>query len=195
MTADHAMLRPALVLLALIVFTGCGRANRSHGVASGSSSWTIASEDPLPGVDHGSINVTTLKCGSPQGVTVVIWSDLPNGGRQSANATSDLAWEEGHHVGAGGRRIGFRSETRDGLTASVAIDGSPFDTSNGRLFLVSTQGETPQVLQLKADVAEMPRDGEGLKEFAARHAEIEEFFTKAKAAGNARKAGDGDSTD
>ncbi len=158
-------LRPLLVLaIALIAVqsTGCG-SQPAIGHSGIGVPWTVGAEDVLPGtdidtpgIDCGTVSVEDFTSGSTNRVSVVIWSDLPSGaGGGSAGGYGRVDREKAivvaSHLAPDEREIRYRCETTDGAVASVSIEGARFDTSNGTLFLVSTQGDEPRVAQRQMD--------------------------------------------
>ncbi len=179
----------AMILLGITAAlpAGCGlRGQGQYGTLAGGASWYHAADDPIPGIDRGNATTIRLWCGRGDGIPLVIWSDL-NGGSHHGSGTTALAYVEGSHSGSGGRRVDYQCETRDGLAATVTIAGVNYDLANGALFLVSTQGDKPEVAQLPIDIGDFCRES-GLgrtldaKQFAAEHPEVLDFFKKRKPA-------------
>ena len=157
---------------------GCGP-QRVVGVSSGGPSWTVAADDPIPGIHHGSAAVARMKFGPPQGVTVVIWSDLSDATTRGATRP-DRAEVDGSLTGPAGKRVEFHCETVDGVAARVVVDGRRFDSARGSLFLMSTQSAAPQIEQLALDVGDLPQRGPELRDYALARPPIAEFFRRAK---------------
>jgi hypothetical protein len=167
-----------LLLFVLATTKGCG-SNRVVGMSSGGNSWTTASEDPIPGIHDGTIAVITLKFGPPAGVKVAVWTDV-SGGTTSGATRDDDAFVEGTLYVPDGRHIGYRCETCDGTVATVTFEGTTYDSTNGSLFLISTQSESPQIRQLDADVSTLPTEATALRDYAIAHPDIAAFFTDAR---------------
>lgn len=184
MHAGHRIVL-CLLILAAGTLAGCVKAHR-HGASSGGPSWSISTENPIPGIDHGTANISKLTCGPPEGVTVVVWSDLGNGSRSSAAADSRRAYDQVTHTGAGGRTISYTVETIDGESATITLQGATFTTTAGNLFLVSTQQGTPRVAQINLNVEDFPDEANAIKQFALDHEEIKDFFESAAAADKAK---------
>jgi hypothetical protein len=167
-----------LLLFALAATKGCGP-NRVVGISSGGTSWTTASDDPVPGIHDGTIAVITLKFGPPAGVKVAVWTDV-SGGTTNGATRDDEAFVEGTLFVPDGRHIGYRCETRDGIVATVTFEGTSYDSTNGSLFLISTQSESPQIRQLDTDVSTLPTEATALRDYAIGHPDIAAFFIDAK---------------
>ncbi|MBC8875270.1 MAG: hypothetical protein H8E44_38090 [Planctomycetes bacterium] len=167
-----------LVVVPFLAMPGCGP-RKVVGIASGGPSWTIVAEDPIPGIHDGTASVITLRFGPPTGVTVVVWSDVS---RSSTNGGTrdDHAFDEGTLLTTDGRRVEYRCETDNGTVAKVIIDGTAYDSTKGSLFLISTQSEKTQVKQLVADVRNIPREAEAIRDYALGNPEIAAFFKDAK---------------
>jgi hypothetical protein len=126
------------------------------------------------------VTFITLKAGSPEGVSFVVWSDLPNGASGSGGTdASGGASYTGHHQSAKGRRVEYRAKTTDGKSGSVTIGGTDYDLAKGSLFLVSTSFDPPKVAQISFDLSGFPK-GDALKEYAKSNPEIRDFFEKHK---------------
>ncbi|WP_425618506.1 hypothetical protein NA78x_002213 [Anatilimnocola sp. NA78] len=169
--------RRAFVLsacLLLLPLGGCYKATH-RGVATQSVSWTTTVDKPIPGVHVGSVDAVTLKHGPPLGVKVVFWGDVSRGKVQGLGSPTG-AHAEGELVTAGMATVKYRCESTDGTTATIDIDGQKFKTADGALFLISTQGATTKVKQLKFDVRQVPTNTQGVQQLAAENADISEFF-------------------
>jgi hypothetical protein len=142
--------------------------------------WDRYTKNPVPGIDRGGVVAYTLKCGAPDGVRLVLWSDTSLSSHGSG--TVRRTFVDGHFTGAAGRSVEYLCETTDGRTARIEIDGKMFDLSQGSLFLVSTQQEKPRVAQLAQDTTNFPNEAGALREFALANAEISKFFHEAQQA-------------
>ncbi|MFC1705607.1 hypothetical protein ACFL59_02150 [Planctomycetota bacterium] len=171
-----------LVLAAALatLLAGCvGGSSGTVGTRSGDINWWTSSEDPVPGIDSGQVTIATLMQGAPEGVAVAFWSDLWKSSSGNGHGEAKLSYYQGAHE-ADGRRVEFRSETRDGQSVTVTIAGRSYDRKNGSLFLISALGGTTQVQQLTVDLASFPREDEGVRKLAASNPDIAGFFRGAK---------------
>jgi hypothetical protein len=177
MSAPIKLTVASLVLVALMA-TGCG-SGRVSGISTGGTTWTVAAEEPVAGIHKGAIEVITLKLGSPNGVTVVVWCAGANGASSHGSTGPVSAFAEGHLQLPDETRVAFRCETDNGTSAKVTIDGREFETSKGSLFLISPQSEEMQIKQLAANVRDFPNEGVAIKDYALDNPEISAFFKDA----------------
>jgi hypothetical protein len=164
-------------VLVLIGIAGCGHKPTAHGVKGGQTGWTSGVANPIPGIDEACVTFVELKCGPPEGVQFVIWSDTSNGAGHGEGGVGGASYE-GHHSAIGNRRIDFRAKTIDGITGSVTIAGVEYDLAKGSLFLVSTHAVPPTVTQFAFDLSSLPEGANELKEFAKATPQIRDYFEK-----------------
>lgn len=167
------------LVLFVLLLSGCGPGNVT-GVSTGGLSWTVAAEDPIPGIHKGAAEVMTLKFGSATGVTIVVWCAGANGTSSHSSAGSDGAFSVGHFRLPDEAQVGFRCETNDGTMAKVMIAGHTYDTRKGSLFLISRLPKEIQVKQLDVDISNFPKKAAAIKEFAMDNPDVSAFFTDAK---------------
>jgi hypothetical protein len=167
-------------LAALICLSGCGHKPSVYGIAQSGSSWTTSTADPTPGIDEASVTFVTLNAGPPEGVSFVVWSDLPNGSSGSGGGRTGGASYKGHHRATDGRRVEFHASTTDGKAGTITIADVRYDLANGALFLVSTQHTPPEIAQITFDTASFPKGRDHLIELAKSNARIRAFFEKHK---------------
>ena len=168
----------ALAAFVALLFSGCG-AGQVRGVSSGGRSWTVAAEDPIPGIHKGAAEVITLKCGPPTGVTIVVWCADASGVSSHGSAGGFNAFSEGSFRLPGELQVGFRCETSDGARAKVTIADRTYDTTNGSLFLISPQPKATQVKQLDVDITNFPKEAEAIVGFAIDNPDVAAFFKDA----------------
>ncbi len=154
------------LLLALLLFGGCGRRTtppgpKTIGGAVGGTSYTMLVWE--------------------EGLRILLWSDVV-GTADSAGSgpTEDGVYQQsGGAEARDGRAYGYSLETRDGVTADFAIDGTQYGLGEGALFLVSTEGGTNSVRQLDADLSAIPATNEGIEGFGQEEPAIATFIREA----------------
>ena len=177
----QASVRAATVgtaLVALSWLVGCGRPTTWTGARE--TSWSSGVPNAVPGIDEGSLSFVTLKAGPPDGLSFVVWSDLPNEAAGHGSATPAAALRRVLRGSSPRQRWASRGvprKTADGKSGSLTIAGVDYDFAKGALFLVSTGAETPRVAQVTFDLSGFPKDGT-LKEFARSSPQIRDFFEK-----------------
>lgn len=172
---------PAYLILATtlsLLFVGCGKAGH-RGVGMGSHTWSNSASDPTPGLDEGSIEVITLTYGEPGGVKLLLWCDSQSG-RSSGSGGLHEASAKGSFVSQGQTVATYACVSKDGVTATIEIDGKTYQTQDGNVLLISTQTGKPVVKQLKIDLPQTVVASPALPKLADEHPEIKEFFTTAK---------------
>ena len=170
-----------LTLLGIICVAGCGPSS-THGVSESVVGWTSSCGKGVPGIDEASVTQVTLKGGPPDGISFVVWSDLPKGGFAHGRSNVDCASYCADHRGQNGRSVEFQCAIRDGKVTPMRIAHCSYDLANGSLFLVSTKAASPRVAQLDVDVQDFPIDIEGLKKLSSVHPDIRDFFRNHHAA-------------
>ncbi|MCA8987207.1 MAG: hypothetical protein KDA78_06180 [Planctomycetaceae bacterium] len=166
-----------IALLALLSAIDEDKSSQRYGISDGGASWTTMTSDPIPGIDAASVSEVTLYAGPPEGVSFVVWSDLPNSrsGNGGGGARDGAAYK-GYHRAKDGRRIDIKAESRDGKTATISIDGVSYDLAKGGLLLVSTQQQPAIVKQVNLDLKTVPNGQEALSRFASTTVDIRTFF-------------------
>lgn len=120
---------------------------------------------------------------------MVIWSDLhdmESVEMDDRDITVKTSSTEFRHVSDNGRQVSYQCATNDGKTATVAIDGRYYDSTNGALLLVSTASGRPVVRQLDVDVAKLPSSFSGLEDLARENELIGNFFAEQHRLGQGR---------
>jgi len=176
MTAPLCRVGLPLLLAASLACAGCGRMNmNSFGVGSQGMSWTDSIDDPVPGIDRGSVQVVRMTHGLKPGVTLAFWSDLP-GEKSRGSSSSRQAEFDSQLAGAGDTKIDYHCETTDGQEARITIDGSSFNSRLGALFLISTAEGKTRIRQVKFDAVAIPTDMQKFREFAKSRPDLADFF-------------------
>lgn len=170
-----------MVLLACGFGVCSAQTGGTYGISDGGANWTVAVEDPIPGIDAASVSVVKLFAGAPKGVSFVVWSDLPNGrsGSGGGGMVGGASFK-GHHRATGGRRLDFHAKSTDGKTATVTIADVTYDLDKGSLFLVATGDKSPKVVQVEYETTNFPT-GKKLMARAKSMEVIRRFFKKHKA--------------
>lgn len=131
--------------LVAAVCCGCGPDRPPLGTSSGSHDWT---REPagVPGLDTGHCYYS--------GKLFVLWST--EGRDRSAGSTRTDAGGisgEGHVVLTNGRKVAFSFRLPDERSGTAVVDGTQYDLTNGRLFLVRPAGDACAVKQLDKDLS------------------------------------------
>lgn len=155
----------------------------AYGVAQSSSTWqtNLTKDDRVPGIDEASVLFLTLKSGNPRGVPLILWSDSNRGFRGHGEGSVHGASYRGEQQPKDRDLIEIEAETTDGETGTVKIAGKRFELEKGPLFLISTRGDKPEILQLPLERSKfaMVRGGhEKLMELARENDKIAAFWNK-----------------
>jgi len=172
-----------LLLAASLACAGCGKMIKanSFGVGSQGMTWSDSINDPVPGIDRGSVQVVWLTHGPKPGVALAFWSDLP-GERSRGSSDSRQAVFDSQLAGDGNIKVEYHCETTDGQEARITIDGSSFNSRLGALFLISTAEGKTRIRQVKFDAGAIPTDMQKFREFAKSRPDLADFFRKANGA-------------
>jgi hypothetical protein len=166
------MLRIAASLfIGCLLASGCGGLEDSSLVVTSGSSGVVTwsgSRGARPGIDRASV----FHVGS----MLVIWSDLSRGGGGGSSSNMHGLSCEGQLLGEDGHTVKYRCEAKTATTGTVTIDGQSFDLEDGNLLLVTLDGTTCRVKQLRRDLKHLNFNRRTLRRFAERDAEIGEFF-------------------
>ena len=162
---------------------GCGRTPPAGAVMSGGGSvgWGRFQEVvPAAEIKGAYASYHGWREGTGQkGMFVVIWTDFDGSG---ALGTESGSFYDGNAISQDGRhKIEWKGETSDGRSGPITINAVTYDLANGSLFLVSTRGEQPQVLQLKRDTMKLKPGEESkrsLEDLARNDPDIAPFFAK-----------------
>ena len=170
-----------IALVMAVLLSGCTPtgAGSVHGIHQRSTTFTHHSENPVPGIDEGSIAVVTLQAGQPAGVPFVVWSDTSNSSSHGGGTPGGGASYEEEQQTTDGRVITIAAETIDGITGTLTIGATTYDLGDGSLFLVSTQHGATSVKQIEFDVTGFPTEYDPLRRIADENPEIGDFFRQA----------------
>ncbi|WP_437193086.1 hypothetical protein [Planctomicrobium sp. SH527] len=139
-----------VVLGLFIGSSGCG--GSSGGTVSvWSAQWSDS--DSIPGVTAGSVNLVDFAEGSPGSNKFIVWSDLPDGSSRSESSPfskkyiSELKNKQGKLL---------RIESNSGDSSAdgggiVHVGNQKVQLKSGRVILISTRSETPEILQLEIE--------------------------------------------
>lgn len=156
----------AIVLLALPLLSGC----------------EPRTTPPGPNAIGGTIGGTSYTMLAwDEGLRILLWSDIVGtGGSAGSGSTEDEVYRQrGDSQAPDGRSYSYSLETRDGVTADFAIDGTPYDLEEGTLFIVTTSGERNSVRQLGVDLSAIPTTNEGIERFGQDEPAIATFIQEA----------------
>ena len=170
-------------LAGVVCLTGC-RSNSTQAEFKGGSH-VVVKWGPE---DHPVVGGTSAHYGQwGEGMAYVVWTDRTAGwgGAGGAERTGDKARAEYRAVQtpSDGPRVEFQyemNETAAGREGKITINGTTYDLAKGSLFLVSTKGPEPEVVQLDRDTLKLKPGKEALEELAKNDPEVTAFFTKAK---------------
>lgn len=161
----------ASLFVACLLASGCGLFENTSlpdtGGSSGMVTWS-ARGGSRPGIDRASV--------FHLGTTLVIWSDLSRGGGGASSGNMHGLSCQGQLRGENGKIVKYRCETEDGRTGTVIIDGQTFDLEDGNLLLVTMDGGTCRVKQLRRDMTNLEFNRHSLQRFAEEDAEVRQFF-------------------
>ena len=78
-----------------------------------------------------------------EGLTVMLWLDVPNQGSGGHGSTEDPIHRQHGHASTsdGSRRVDWDLQTKDGKAGLFRLAKTEYDLSKGRLFLVTTDDE------------------------------------------------------
>ena len=117
-----------------------------------------------------------------EGLTIMIWHDfLGHSGSsstsESSGPTTDPVYKlQGYAESWDGRRFDWEAQTKDGETAQFWIDGTPYDLSNGTLFIVTLENGGTDVTQLDRDLSHVQPDSSSCVAFAKSDPDLARFI-------------------
>ncbi len=120
-----------------------------------------------------------------EGLAIMIWHDfLGDSGTSSINGgglfTPDPMYKlEGYAESRDGQRFEWDVQTRDGKTAQFWLDDTPYDLSQGTVFIVAKKSGQTEITQLKRDLSHIQPDHASCVEFAQRDADLAPFINNA----------------
>ncbi|TWT40172.1 hypothetical protein KOR42_49540 [Thalassoglobus neptunius] len=166
----------AILVAGISLLHSCRPSHGETGVRSSSATWSMAAENPIPGIDVAAVEAVTIHLDSPDGLKVVFWSAGSSGSSMRSSSGPQSAVCEGSFAHPGGR-IPILCETKDGRDAAVVIDSQKFQTDQGTLFLIARRDSKVDVLQLDVDVMSLPTSIEKLRSYARSNDRIIKFFS------------------
>mgnify|MGYP001043212750 CR=1 FL=1 len=110
-----------------------------------------------------------------EGLTVMIWHDFSESSRGSGSTSDPIYHYQGYAESLGGHRFDWEVQTADGKTALFNIDGTRYDLTDGRLFIVTTQDGKTLVRQLDRDLSSVQTNRESIVAFAKSVSDVAEF--------------------
>ncbi len=181
---NHRILNVAKFSLLLMAVAGCREKSPPAELpyAAGRvsmQSWSPSIADPLPGIDQAHLwSFWIPQTPDDQHPVLLIWSDV-YGSKVVATDKTDGFEGRVEHIPI---KFQLASKTSDDGTLTIA--GTDYNTTNGSLFLVSTQQEMPVVMQLNQsfdDLDILTADGlaidkKKVKALARTDAKISAFF-------------------
>jgi hypothetical protein len=114
-----------------------------------------------------------------EGLTVMIWHDVPVPTRGSGSTDGPIYSYQGHARSPGGQGFDWEVRTADGKTALFTIDGTRYDLAAGRVLMITTQDGGTRVRQLRRDPAGVETDRESILAFARGDADLARFIVRA----------------
>jgi hypothetical protein len=148
------------------------------------SSCLMRATPPGPNSASGSIEGVSYTFHQwAQGLSVMIWHNLLPGTSScgGSGSTSDPIYREECTVeDADGRSLEWQIHTTDGVTAEMWINGTEYNLANGRLFLIEYQNDTPQIVQLQDNLANLAANDESITAFAQANQDISNFIESVK---------------
>jgi hypothetical protein len=160
-------LPPSLLLLfllfSLFLAIGCRRTtppgpNTVYGTIEGDPSFSFLTWD--------------------EGLRLMLWYDGASGvWFDGSGSTEDPVYHQsGHAQGANGQELTWTLDTENGQTATFQLAGQRYDLAQGALFLISFQGEQPQVRQVDRDLSGVTPTVDGVTAFGRADPDIAAFI-------------------
>jgi hypothetical protein len=137
----------------------------------------------VAGLDHGSILSVSEEARNRMPFAVLWIDDHSFASRTSGQSgEGETIYERSFKFRKEGSvdvKLNYRNRIWEDKPIEFKIDGKVYDLDRGNFFLISTQGESPRVLQTKRDIGlkGMRFDVESIQETAKTDEEIREFFT------------------
>ena len=82
--------------------------------------------------------------------------------------------------GQDGSTFAWQIHTRDGQAAEMWLDGRPIDLSQGRLFMVRTEGDEIAVEQLERDFSQLAPTNTAIEALAVSDPDVAAFVEEAR---------------
>jgi len=118
-----------------------------------------------------------------EGLAIMIWYDFVGESgsfstSEGARFTPDPIFElQGYAESPDGARFEWKVQTNDGKTARFWIDGTPYDLSDGRLFIVTAKGDGTGVTQLARDLSSIQPNYSSCLAFAKNDPDLAQFMS------------------
>jgi hypothetical protein len=112
-----------------------------------------------------------------EGLTVMIWHDFLASSRGSGSTGDPIYRYQVYTESPGGHRFDWEVQTADGKTALFDIDGTRYDLTHGRLFIVMTQDGKTLVRQLDRDLSSVQTNRESVVAFANSDPDLARFIS------------------
>lgn len=133
---------------------------------SGSTRWK---KPGVPGLDSGYCNYV--------GKLFLLWATDGRGGGVGTAYTREAGTQSDGHVNFdNGRTIAFSCRFPDEQTGKVTIDGTEYDTAQGRVFLLKFEGDKLAVKQVKKDLSSIKLTQADFGEIGRADPAIKAFF-------------------
>lgn len=119
-----------------------------------------------------------------EGLGILIWHDLSHGGEacSGTGSTEDPVFRLACSAeGLDGRSLEWMVHTTDGITAEMWINGQNIDLSEGNMFLIRTQGEAFEIVQLERDLSGIGSDNAAIEALATDDPDVAAFVDLAGA--------------
>jgi hypothetical protein len=116
-----------------------------------------------------------------EGPAIMIWHDfLGHSGSCSTSGSPGFTVDpihklQGYAESWDGHRFDWEVETNDGKTAQFWLDGTPYDLSNGTLFIVTMKNEGADVTQLDRDLSRIEPNHTSCVAFAQSDPDLARF--------------------
>jgi hypothetical protein len=117
-----------------------------------------------------------------EGLAIMIWHDfLGNSGTSSTSESSGFTTDpihklQGYAESWDGHRFDWEVQTNDGRTAQFWLDGTPYDLSDGRLFIVTMKNGGADVTQLDRDLSRVQPNHSSCEAFARSDPDLARFI-------------------
>jgi hypothetical protein len=117
-----------------------------------------------------------------EGLRLMIWHDIIDSVvSEGSGATDDPVYTyRGYATASDGAGFDWEVRTADGQTAQFMIDGTIYDLSEGRLFIVTTQGGVTRVSQLQRDLSGVQPNYDSIAAFAREDPDVSRFIERAE---------------
>jgi hypothetical protein len=154
-----------MLIMMPTIFIGCGK---TRSTPPGASSCF--------GVVQEGVHCTFLKW--EEGLAIMLVDRMNNHTGNGSSSTNDpLHRHRGSAMAEDGSGYDWEVATSDGQTASIKIDGTPYDLANGAVFAVEVSGQQVTVHQLDLGVSKLGNRIEECSKFLRDNPEIVQKIT------------------